>query len=217
MIHDLIGWKGGGDSSGGHTSSYTEYIFLMFFPEYQFLFGLWTLSYDLECIFLPVVMKKFIENSEQCLTESGFRGTVAAVMYGTCSVSMAFINKALMTTMEFDFPVFIMVIQMVFTITILEALSCVNLIEMPRYTLQRGKSFALPAFFYGLNSVLGLSALSHMNVAMYGVLKRCVPLVTMFLSVAILKKSYPSRATFLSVILLTMGCVIAGKCIYHFF
>lgn len=171
----------------------------------------------LRVFFLPVVMKKFIENSEQCLTESGFRGTVAAVMYGTCSVSMAFINKALMTTMEFDFPVFIMVIQMVFTITILEALSCVNLIEMPRYTLQRGKSFALPAFFYGLNSVLGLSALSHMNVAMYGVLKRCVPLVTMFLSVAILKKSYPSRATFLSVILLTMGCVIASKCIYHFF
>ncbi|XP_062598606.1 uncharacterized protein LOC134260038 [Saccostrea cucullata] len=155
-------------------------------------------------------MKRFIDYLEQCLTESGFRGTVAAVMYGTCSVSMAFINKALMTSFEFDYPVFIMVMQMLFTITLLEVLSCVNLIDMPRYTLQRGKSFALPAFFYGVNSVLGLSALSHMNVAMYGVLKRCVPLVTMFLSVAVLRKPVPSKTTILSVILLTMGCVIAG-------
>ncbi|XP_034314453.2 uncharacterized protein [Magallana gigas] len=155
-------------------------------------------------------MTNFIGYLEKCLTESGLRGTLAAVMYGTCSVSMAFINKALMTTLEFDFPVFIMVIQMVFTITLLEVLSCVNLINLPRYTIQRGKSFALPAFFYGVNSVLGLSALSHMNVAMYGVLKRCVPLVTMFLSVVVLKKSHPTRATTLSVILLTMGCVVAG-------
>lgn len=161
-------------------------------------------------------MTNFIGYLEKCLTESGLRGTVAAVMYGTCSVSMAFINKALMTTLEFDFPVFIMVIQMVFTITLLEVLSCVNLINMPRYTIQRGKSFALPAFFYGVNSVLGLSALSHMNVAMYGVLKRCVPLVTMFLSVVVLKKSHPTRATTLSVILLTMGCVVAGKICTYF-
>lgn len=155
-------------------------------------------------------MTNFIGYLEKCLTESGLRGTLAAVMYGTCSVSMAFINKALMTTFEFDFPVFIMVIQMVFTITLLKVLSCVNLINLPKYTIERGKSFALPAFFYGVNSVLGLGALSHMNVAMYGVLKRCVPLVTMFLSVVVLKKSRPTWRTTPSVVLLTMGCVVAG-------
>ncbi|CAG2239238.1 SLC35D [Mytilus edulis] len=134
----------------------------------------------------------------------------SAVFYGTCSVSMAFINKALMTTFKFDYPVFIMVVQMIFTIFILELLSCLQLIQLPKYTLSRGKSFALPALFYALNSVLGLTALSHMNVAMYGVLKRCVPLVTMFLSVVILKQGFPSKKTIASVICLTSGCIVAG-------
>ncbi|KAK3091597.1 hypothetical protein FSP39_021036 [Pinctada imbricata] len=138
------------------------------------------------------------------------KGTAAAVFYGTCSVSMAFINKSLMTTFGFDYPVFIMVTQMLFTITALEALSWLRLIELPRYTLERGKSFALPALFYGVNSILGLTALSHMNVAMYGVLKRCSPLFTLALLVIVLKKPVPSTQTIMSVVLLVSGCIIAG-------
>ncbi|XP_060064183.1 uncharacterized protein LOC132544582 [Ylistrum balloti] len=141
---------------------------------------------------------------------STFKGTAAAFLYGTCSVSMAFINKTLMTTFEFDFPVFIMVMQMLFTICVLELLSILNLIQLPKYTLQRGKMFSLPALFYGVNSILGLNALGYMNVAMYGVLKRCVPLATMFLSVLILKKGFPSRPTIAAVLLITGGCVIAS-------
>lgn len=141
---------------------------------------------------------------------SSVKSTAAAVFYGFCSVSMAFINKALMTSYKFDYPVLIMVMQMVFTIFILELLSWLRMIELPKYTLSRGKSFALPAFFYALNSVLGLSALSHMNVAMYGVLKRCVPIVTMFLSVVVLKKGFPSKQTMIGVVFLSLGCVVAG-------
>ena len=134
----------------------------------------------------------------------------AAVLYGSCSVSIAFINKLLMTTLGFDYPVFIMIVQMLFTIIVLEILSLMRVIEMPKYTLERGKMFAFPALFYGLNSVLALSALSHMNIALYGVLKRCVPMVTMVLSVLILKKGWPSVQTMGSVLFLTVGCIIAG-------
>ena len=141
---------------------------------------------------------------------SNLAACFAAVLYGTCSVSIAFINKFLMTTLEFDYPVFIMIIQMLVTIIILEILSWFGVVEMPKYTLQRGKMFALPALFYGLNSVLALSALSHMNIALYGVLKRCVPMVTMVLSVLILKKGWPSMQTMGSVMFLTLGCIIAG-------
>merc|ERR1719239_301019 len=45
---------------------------------------------------------------------------------------------------------------------------------------------------------------------MYGVLKRCVPISTMLLSVLILKKGFPSRNTMMAVTLLSTGCVIAG-------
>lgn len=138
------------------------------------------------------------------------QGTGAAFLYGGCSVSMAFINKALMTSFSFDFPVFIMVVQMIFTIVVLEILSHFNVISLPKYTFQRGKMFLLPAMCYGINSVLGLNALSHMNVAMYGVLKRCVPLATMVLSVVVLKKGCPSQKTILSVLLITVGCIIAS-------
>lgn len=54
-----------------------------------------------------------------------------------------------------------------------------------------------------------------MNVVMYGVLKRCVSLVIMFLFVVVLKKSYFIRVIILFVIFLIMGCVVVGKiCIY---
>lgn len=137
----------------------------------------------------------------------------SAVLYGSCSVMIAFVNKLLMTTYEFDYPVFIMMSQMLFTIILLEILSlpCIGVLSMPRYTIERGKMFALPALFYGINSVLALSALSHMNIALYGVLKRCVPLVTMVLSVLILGKGWPSKLTMGSVLFLTSGCIIAGN------
>ena len=143
--------------------------------------------------------------------KTSFHSCMAALFYGSCSVGMAFINKVLMTTFAFDYPVFIMASQMGFTIVILEILSWLDVIKMPPFTLERGRMFALPAFFYGLNSILALSALSHMNLALYGVLKRCVPFVTLVLSILILKKGLPTKLTIVSVLFLTLGCIIAGK------
>ncbi|GFO31396.1 solute carrier family 35 member d3 [Plakobranchus ocellatus] len=151
-----------------------------------------------------------IDSEEVRSMETAVKGILAAVFYGTCSVSSAFVSKTLMDTMDFDFPVFIMVAQMIFTITTLELLCVFGILDLPAFTIKRGLSFAAPAFFYGTNSVLALTALSHMNIAMYGVLKRCVPLSTMLLSFIILKKDPPNRLTMGSVLLLTTGCVIAG-------
>lgn len=138
------------------------------------------------------------------------RGMGAAVFYGICSVSMAFLNKILMDIYGFDFPISILVIQMGATIVILYALRFLRFIELPGYTLKDGYLFALPAFFYSANSVLALLSLSHMNVAMYGVVKRCAPMVTLLLSVLVLKQGIPSALTLTSIILLTIGCIIAG-------
>ncbi|KAI8796341.1 UDP-sugar transporter [Biomphalaria glabrata] len=151
-----------------------------------------------------------IDLNEIRSTSTAVKGTVAAVFYGVCSVSSAFVTKIVLDTLEFDFPVSIMVAQMIFTIATLEILCFFQFINLPAYTLKRGMSFAAPAFFYGTNSVLALTALSHMNIAMYGVLKRCVPLSTMLLSLVILKTGLPSKVTMYSVVVLTVGCVIAG-------
>lgn len=139
------------------------------------------------------------------------KGIAAAGFYGICSVSSAFVTKALLDTMKFDFPVMVMVVQMIFTIIILEGLRFAGVIDLPRYTIKRGLSFLWPAVFYGLNAVFSLSALAHMNIAMYGVLKRCVPISTMVFSTFILNQGCPSRVIMLTVFMLSMGCVIAGE------
>ena len=143
--------------------------------------------------------------------ETMVKGIAAAAFYGICSVSSAFVTKTLMDTLHFDFPVIIMVTQMIFTILVLELLSCFGVITLPAYTLKRGLSFAWPALFYGANAVLSLSALAHMNIAMYGVLKRCVPISTMILSTLVLKHGWPSRWTMATVCMLSIGCVVAGE------
>ncbi|CAG5114516.1 unnamed protein product [Candidula unifasciata] len=151
-----------------------------------------------------------IDTQEVRSAQTAIKGVLAAFFYGTCSLSSAFVTKILMDTMKFDFPIFIMVIQMLFTVCTLELLSIFEFIDLPAYTIKRGLSFLAPAVFYGMNSVLALTALSHMNIAMYGVLKRCVPLFTMLFSLVILKKDLPNRFTIASVTLLTVGCVVAG-------
>lgn len=157
-----------------------------------------------------VVVELEVSPQEICSTETMVKGILAAFFYGFCSISSAFVTKTLMDTLDFDFPVIIMVSQMIFTIVLLELASFFNVIALPAYTMKRGLSFLWPSLFYGVNSVLALSALSHMNIAMYGVLKRCVPLSTMVLSVVILRQNWPSVWTGVTVSLLSIGCVIAG-------
>ncbi|XP_076456606.1 LOW QUALITY PROTEIN: uncharacterized protein LOC143290922 [Babylonia areolata] len=157
-----------------------------------------------------VLVEMEVSAQEVRSSETMIKGILAAVFYGFCSVSSAFVTKSLMDTLDFDFPVTIMVSQMIYTIIVLEALACLNVITLPAYTLKRGYSFLAPSLFYGANSVLALTALSHMNIAMYGVLKRCVPLSTMLLSSVILKKGWPSKWTMMTVCMLSIGCVIAG-------
>ncbi|XP_041362890.1 UDP-galactose/UDP-glucose transporter 7-like [Gigantopelta aegis] len=155
-----------------------------------------------------VVME--IQTEPMTSLETRIKGFLAALLYGVCSVSAAFINKMLLATFEFDYPVFIMTVQMIFTISLLELLSVSGVIVLPSYTLSRGRDFLWPAMFYGANAVFSLSALSHMNIAMYGVLKRCVPLTTLVFSVCILKKDRPTKMVIASIVLLTSGCIIAG-------
>ncbi|ESO89177.1 hypothetical protein LOTGIDRAFT_229077 [Lottia gigantea] len=141
---------------------------------------------------------------------TSIKAVSAAAFYGCCSVATAFISKTLMYTYEFDYPVIVMVAQMIFTIILLEFLKLIDMIDLPQYTIKRGRSFFWPAFFYGMNALLALSALSHMNIAMYGVLKRCVPISTMVLSYFLLKRQLPSKLTVGSVLCLSLGCFIAG-------
>ncbi|ESN92315.1 hypothetical protein HELRODRAFT_122800, partial [Helobdella robusta] len=137
-------------------------------------------------------------------------GFIIAFLYGACSASMAFVNKAVLSYYKFNFPFFLVSCQMAFTIAILEALRLSGNKFLVKFTFERAWTFLLPSIFYAANSVLSLSALYGMNIPMYGVIKRCAPVVILILGVAILNKPLPQVSVCLSVGMITGGCIVAG-------
>ncbi|KAG7167246.1 UDP-galactose/UDP-glucose transporter 7-like 1 [Homarus americanus] len=134
----------------------------------------------------------------------------AALLYGTISLSMAFLNKAVMSQYGFNYPFFILSCQMILTVTVLEVMRAFGKFGIPKITMAAIKMFAFPSFCYSLHATLSLMALEGMNIPMYGALKRCTPLVNLILAVTYLKKPTPSALVITSVLTITIGCLIAG-------
>ena len=72
---------------------------------------------------LDFIMKSKIMTLVQAVLKSdNSKSLAAALFYGTCSVSMNFLNKAVVSSYNFNYPFFIMVCQMVTTIIFLDTL-----------------------------------------------------------------------------------------------
>ena len=138
-------------------------------------------------------------------------GISSAIFYGLCSASMAFANKALVSSYEFNYPFTILVLQMLVSIVMVEIAVRSGWVELPPYSIARGRLFLLPSICSALHSSLSLIALKGMNIPMYGALKRCTPMVNLILSVIILHKPFPSCLIIWSILLITLGCLIAGN------
>lgn len=147
---------------------------------------------------------------ESAAPKSSIKGVFIAFLYGACSLSMALMNKAVLNTYSFNYPMILVLCQMIFTVTLLEFLRLTNQITLPKFTLARGRSFLVPSIFYGIHSVLSLTALSGMNIPMYGVIKRCSPVIILLLGTIVLRKGLASVQTCVSVCLITFGCLLAG-------
>ncbi|XP_054724086.1 uncharacterized protein LOC129234194 isoform X2 [Uloborus diversus] len=102
----------------------------------------------------------------------------SAILYGICSTSMAFTNKAVITSFNFDFPFFIMACQMMICMTFLEVLRILNIINVPKYSFQT--------------------------------VKRCAPIVTLALSVIMMKKETPKFRVVFAVVFISVGCILAS-------
>nr|XP_053641720.1 uncharacterized protein LOC128695229 isoform X2 [Cherax quadricarinatus] len=137
------------------------------------------------------------------------QGFVAAIFYGVCSASMAFLNKGVINSYEFPFPFFIMACQMFVTIIILELLVSLGKINLPLYTWRSARMFLAPSLGYAFHASLSLMALQGMNIPMYGAVKRCTPLVNLILAVVILRRPFPSLTMIASILIITTGCFVA--------
>lgn len=136
-------------------------------------------------------------------------GILAAFFYGFVSGSMSFVNKAVLTAYSFHFPNVIMLAQLIVMAITLEAARRLGFSTMLKYTLERGKLFLFPSICFGLHTTLALRALDNLSIPMYNVLRRLLPLASLLFACLMLKKK-PSVLVVASVILVVLGCVIAG-------
>jgi len=146
----------------------------------------------------------------QVMMEGPGKAAMVAVFYFLCSISMNFLNKAVVSSYEFNYPFFIMACQMIVTVIFLDLFRILKLIKLPAYTLKEGGEFLPCSLSFALHSTLSLMALHGMNIPMYGAIKRCTPLVSLILSVLVLKKTFPSILLTSSIGIITLGAFVAS-------
>ena len=79
------------------------------------------------------------------------------------------------------------------TMFFLDSLRMLGVVNLSPYSLKEGRDFLPASLCFALHATLSLSALHGMNIPMYGAIKRCTPLVSLILSVTLLRKSFPSK------------------------
>ena len=96
------------------------------------------------------------------------KALLVAVFYFTCSISMNFLNKAVVSSYDFNYPFFIMACQMVATVIFLDISRLLKLSKLSPYSLKEGVDFLPASLSFALHSTLSLIALHGMNIPMYG-------------------------------------------------
>jgi solute carrier family 35 protein len=83
-------------------------------------------------------------------------------------------------------------------------------LNLQPYSFRDGRDFLPASLLFALHATLSLFALHGMNIPMYGAIKRCTPLVSLILSVVVLRKAIPSKHIVVSILLMTGGCLVAS-------
>jgi len=138
-----------------------------------------------------------------------FKCVFAAVFYGAVSVSTTFFNKAVLSIFNFQYTNFILISQHIFTIVMLEILKGIGLIDYPNPELDKCKLLLPVSLLYSINVGVALSALTSLNIPMYGVLKR-LTILFVLVGESLLMKKYSSPNVKKSVFVIVAGAVVAG-------
>uniref|UniRef100_A0A7E4UXQ7 TPT domain-containing protein n=1 Tax=Panagrellus redivivus TaxID=6233 RepID=A0A7E4UXQ7_PANRE len=134
---------------------------------------------------------------------------LSAVFYGAASILIVFVNKILLTNMQFPSFLWVGIGQMAATVFLLFVGSELRIVSFPRLdrTIPR-KIFPLP-LFYVLNLVSGLGGTQKINLPMFTVLRRFSIFLTMLLEWALLGVAPPFAVKF-SVFLMIFGSFVAA-------
>ncbi|KAI6174810.1 TPT domain-containing protein [Aphelenchoides bicaudatus] len=133
----------------------------------------------------------------------------AALFYGICSFMMVFINKYILSVLEFPSFLIFGILQMIVTVICLYIASKCSLITLPRLGMSVPKKiFPLPLLFF-ISLVSGLGGTQKISLPMFTALRHTTIFVTMILEYIILG-TVPSTGVRLSVFFIIFGSMLAA-------
>jgi len=158
---------------------------------------------------LAVVNINEDESTKQPSYPSTLQSALAVLLYGFLSVSMIFCNKLVMNTFEFPYSNVMILMQMIFSVLVLDLLKSMGYVTYPGVQLRYIKKVLPIAVAYCMNVAVALAALRDLNVPMYNCLKRLATPTVMVAEWLILKK-VPSTKVRIAVSLIVAGAILAG-------
>lgn len=139
-------------------------------------------------------------------------GISVAVAHGVFSGSLNILLKFLLNRYHFTFLTVLQCLTSSTAALSLEVLRRRGTLEMPPFSFSLGRTFAGATLLSTLQSSLTLWSLRGLSLPMYVVFKRCLPLVTLFIGVLVLKNGVPSLGVSVAVLITTCGAALAGEC-----
>lgn len=134
-------------------------------------------------------------------------GLVAAVSYGLASVTMVFINKAVL--MEYPYSMTLLTLQQLVTGLLIKFGRVFGFTKARELDLVTAKKLLPLSLFYNANVLFALASLKGVNIPMYIALKRLTPLAVLIAGY-FYGKGKPTVQVSLSVILTAIGVIIAA-------
>eukprot|EP01130_Rhizamoeba_saxonica_P017327 TRINITY_DN8368_c0_g1_i2.p1 TRINITY_DN8368_c0_g1~~TRINITY_DN8368_c0_g1_i2.p1 ORF type:complete len:227 (+),score=13.25 TRINITY_DN8368_c0_g1_i2:51-731(+) len=136
------------------------------------------------------------------------KGVVAACFYVLVSTIMTFCNKHLLSVYKYSHVITLVAMQSVIILVIIQVLNHLKITKIKwDWALQRELFY--PSLSQALNTIVALTALAHLNIAMYGTLKRLTVMFILIGEMVFLRK-FPSTNIVLSVTIIVSGTLIAG-------
>ncbi|KAI6216760.1 TPT domain-containing protein [Aphelenchoides besseyi] len=133
----------------------------------------------------------------------------SAVLYGSCSFTIVFANKYVLTTLGFPSFLIFALFQLICTVVCLSLASAFSLVQIPRFNSSIPKKiFPLPLFFL-VGLITGLGGTQRLSLPMFTALRHTTIFLTLLLECAVFG-SYPSIGVKISVVLIIGAFDVEG-------
>lgn len=135
----------------------------------------------------------------------------ALLFFCASSLGAIFVNKMCLTHYRFSYPCAIMLLQSLFTLTLVPAAQMLRPDMVRVAALKRGewRRLVLPAAVFVMNVTVGLNALRRVNIPMFSAFRRLTVLFVMGAEFVMLRKTH-SRRIIASIFVLTAGAFVSA-------